>query len=54
MTDFNGDEKIIIFNFQKAKNAFLAMKWPFLGQPDNHIDSATTMPFASIYKIGMG
>ena len=21
----------------KAKNAFLALKWPYQGQPDNHI-----------------
>ena len=31
---------------EKAKNAFLAMKWPFIGQPNNHIGWVPAMPFA--------
>ena len=30
---------------------FLAIKWPFFGQPDNQIDWATSTPFALIYPI---
>ena len=30
VTDFNGDEKIIIFNFQKGKNAYFSYEMTFL------------------------
>ena len=33
-----------------GKNAFLALFWAYVGQPDDHIGWATLMPFASIYS----
>ena len=31
-------------------NAFLALFWAYVGQPDDHIGWATLMPFTSIYS----
>ena len=33
---------------KNTKNAFFACFWAYVGQPHNHIDWATSMPFASI------
>ena len=30
-----------------TKNAFLPLKWPFVGQPDNHIGWATSLAYTS-------
>ena len=40
-----------MLDLQFAKNSFLGMKWPFLGQPDNHIGWATSMLFLSTSPI---
>ena len=34
---------------KKIKNAFFACFRPYIQQPDNHIDWATLLPYASIY-----
>ena len=33
---------------KNTKNAFLAVNWAYIGQSDNHIGWAKSMPFASI------
>ena len=37
------------FTTKSAKNAILVVKWSFVGQPDNFICRATSMPMASIF-----
>lgn len=45
--------RVLIFtNFPSF--ALLALKWPFIGQPDNHKGWDTSMPFASINHIFIG
>jgi hypothetical protein len=39
--------------YQTFRDAFLALKWPIIWQPDNHIDLDSSMPFASINPIFM-
>ena len=36
------------FTAKNTKNAFLAVNWAYIGQPDDHIGWAKLMSFASI------
>ena len=39
------------FCAKNIKNAYLVVKWPYVGQLDNHRGWATSMPFASVYPM---
>ena len=39
------------FSAKITKNAFLPLKWPFIGQPDNHIGWATSLALRWISSI---
>ena len=45
---------VIMMSHIRAKNAsfvFSVLFWGYIGQPDNHIGWATSLPFTSIYSI---